>query len=130
VSGTEPGIDARALARLRNRSAFERQVSGSLRSTIAAHGPIGQREIGSAASGRLPGLRVAARGGRPPVRRDEAAQRHVREIATLLRLAADDLDKPGRRPPGAERGGGRARVEESTSMTRAAIASIAAEGAE
>jgi hypothetical protein len=48
VSDTEPGPDARALARLRNRSAFERQVAGSLRSTIAAHGPIGEREIGSA----------------------------------------------------------------------------------
>jgi hypothetical protein len=64
VSGTEPGIDARALARLRNRSAAD-------------------------------------------------------DIDTL----ADDL--PGLSEEEAAR-----RVEESTSMTRAAIASIAAEEAE
>jgi hypothetical protein len=62
------------------------------------------------------------------VRRDEAAQRFVREIATLLRLAADDLDKLAEELPLLSEAEVFRRVEESTGMTRAAIQSMTAEG--
>jgi hypothetical protein len=64
------------------------------------------------------------------VRRDAEAQRQVREIATILRLAADDIDTLADDLPGLSEEEAARRVEESTSMTRAAIASIAAEEAE
>jgi hypothetical protein len=60
------------------------------------------------------------------VRRDEAAQEAVREMATLLRLAADDLDRLADDLPGLSEAEARRRVEESVGITRAAIQNLGA----
>jgi hypothetical protein len=60
------------------------------------------------------------------VRRDEAAQEAVREMATLLRLAADDLDRLADDLPGLSEAEARRRVEESVGITRAAIQNLSA----